>query len=147
MYYILTFLVVGFFLVMFIKGLFSKGPDVNHKKQETPLNLDDKAVLLFRKNETSSDYDVMFYNPVAKEYWVLPRGYAYVTGEWSFSKMGDYGAYGLQKLTCSYHEIGNWKYEFRTLRDIQGYFDKMNKKHREEAIRRAKLNALPKYIN
>lgn len=76
-----------------------------------------------------SKYKVQFFNPKKNKWWTLPDGHCYLENKWSFDSIGGYGAYELEKMTCYETEFQNYKNRFKTLKDIQNYFDQINEKH------------------
>jgi hypothetical protein len=124
---------------------------INHfftdkKKAIDELNLSTPVNLEFNKDEYGN-YKISFYHPVYKTWWTLPEGSnAAIHARWSFHNHGSFGAYGLHKLTCKYSEIDSFKAMFKTLNDIQVYFDKMNKHYDSFQEYQKRKNELPSTV-
>ena len=114
-------------------------------KQPTSVDLTQPVKLKFTKNEYNK-YEISFYNPLKDSWWVIPSGYAGIHAPWSFHNKGSYGAYSLERLTCSYHEIESYKNQFNTLEDIQLVFDRMNSSYNEFKKREDYNKSLPNEI-
>ncbi len=133
------FIIVG--IIAFLSIYFTRPS----KRSLKPVDLDEPCHLKFDKNEYNQ-YEVSFFNPIKNSYWAIPSGYAGIHAPWSFHSKGSYGAYSLERYTCSYHAIDDVRNQFSTLRDIQRVFDRMNREYKEFQASQAKIDALPKTI-
>lgn len=90
------------------------------------IQLSDEVKLAFVKNDLG-EYEVNFYNPFKNRWWVLPEIESGIHAPWSFKEKGSYGAYDLGVLETEYNYIDYYRKQFKTLADIQKYFDEVNK--------------------
>lgn len=97
------------------------------EKQPTEIDLTQKVKWKFEKT-SDNRYIAWFYNPCAGTYWIMPDSRAYLQGEWSFQNMAGYGAYDLSKIEIRHDQIDWFANQYKTLSDIQFYFDTLVKK-------------------
>ncbi len=117
------------------------------KIDTTPVDLTQPVKLKYIKDhDYHDDYEVYFYNPVKKDWWAIPSGYAGIHAPWSFYRQGSYGAYDLERLVVSSENIEGYNQTFKTLADIQRVFDDMNKDYEDFQRREAISDALPNEI-
>lgn len=125
----------------------------NSKKiQERRFNLDlSQAVDIRLVINDWFNYNVQFYNPVRKAWWTLPSEGAFIHGLWSFRKKGSYGAYDLSQLQVYADtddqlakRLREAKNQFKTLKDIQDYFNKANVRYQDFKDREEQQRKMPK---
>ena len=134
---LISALILGFALFYFRKS------NIKYKHETTDLAT--PVQLRFVKN-AYREYVVQFYNPIVKSWWTLPDGYAYVHSHWSLRNKGSYGAYSLEIMEVNESSIPSIKAKYKTLVDIQKYFDEINKKH-DEVLEKDRIDAAkPKVI-
>lgn len=92
--------------------------------------LDQHPKLKFFRNE-SKKYNIAFYHPLYRSWWLLPEDHinVWIHSPWSLLNQGDYGAYELFILSCEVEDVVEYKNKFKTFRDIQKYFDGISEKH------------------
>jgi len=109
-------------------------------------NLQEECKLRFDKDDYSR-YVVSFYHPVYKRWWTLPEGrHAAIHERWSLLNHGSFGAYNINKMTCSFNEIDYIKNRYKTIGDIKNYLDRMAEIYEEFQEHKRKQNELPNTI-
>lgn len=109
------------------------------------IDLKQETKLRFVKKDYGK-YEIQFQHPEKQEWWALPDSTAAIHAKWSFEKKGSYGSYNLHTFKIEPNSIDWYRTEFKTLGDIQRWFDKMNEKY--ESFKRyvAAQNAMPDII-
>lgn len=127
----------NFAMISFLKRIF--------QKKAIKLDLGSKTDLVFRKNREGK-YVIYFFNPIKGRYWALPSSRAAIHAQWSFEKMGSYGAYNLQVFSCEITEVDFYRKKFETLHDIHVYFGAINEIYNEFKKNRDRVDKMPDVI-
>jgi len=96
-----------------------------------PPDADFEIQLRFVKvNGRYDQYEVQFWNPLKGEWWTLPDRDAAIHQPWALERKGSYGAYDLYTMQVPEGSIEFVKMRYKTLGNVQSYFDELNRRFR-----------------
>lgn len=108
-------------------------------------DLSQTTQLKFTKTEYG-EYNVERFHPLYKERWTLPEWNAWIHARRSLLSHWSFWGYSLNKLECSYENIGRMKKRFQTIWDINNYLKKFENDYEDFIKYKQEQNKKPDVI-